>query len=332
MGFTSIPVVERYMTTDTDPRESTTLSPDEAFDVVGDGTRLQILQALAESSEPLAYSELFDRIDYDDTSNFTYHLEKLVGHFVRKTDDGYVPRLAGRRVIEAIFSGVVTENPVVDRTDIDMACMYCGGPSEMAYHNGVAVIYCQECEGRIGKSGPAEQWPIPASDIVGSVAIPPAGVYDRTPTEILDAAGISTVSGVQSIVRGVCPGCSASINRSPRVCEDHNTEDGFCDHCNHRFGVSIAVRCTNCPFKTISPYPTHALGTIRLVAFMTERGIDPFASDAFHLRACEEKILSTNPLEAQYTFTADGDAITLIVDDDLSVVDATRHEASESIS
>ena len=50
---------------------------------------------------------------------------------------------------------------------------------------------------------------------------------------------------------------------------------------------------------------------------MTEHGIDPFASDAFHLRACEEEILSTAPLEAQYTFTADGDAITLTVDGDL---------------
>ncbi|PSP88690.1 ArsR family transcriptional regulator, partial [Halobacteriales archaeon QS_4_66_20] len=142
------------MTGEIEPGESTTLSAAEAFDIVGDETRLLILKTLAEANEPLAYSELFDRIEYDDSSNFTYHLEKLVGHFVRKTEEGYAPRLTGRRVVEAIFSGVVTDTPVVERTDVDMACMYCGSQTEMAYYDEVAVIYCRECEGRIGNRGP----------------------------------------------------------------------------------------------------------------------------------------------------------------------------------
>lgn len=310
--------------------ERSSLSPDEAFDVLGDETRLQILEALAEADEPLAYSELFDRIDYDDTSNFTYHLEKLVGHFVRKTETGYAPRLAGRRVVEAIFSGVVTDAPVMERTDVDMACMYCGSPTEMAYYDEVAMIYCRECEGRIGNRGPVEQWPISDSDIVGYVSIPPAGVYDRTPTEILEAAGVWTVAEVQAMVRGVCPRCSATVDRSARVCENHDTADDFCNRCNHQFGVSVNVRCTNCPFRTISPYPTHALGTTDLLAFMTDHGIDPFASDAFHLRACTEEILSVDPLEACYTFTADSETLRLTVNADLSVVDTTRKEVHEA--
>lgn len=314
------------MTSDRELDEQSTLSPEKAFNVLGDETRLQILEVLAEADEPLAYSELFNRIDYDDTSNFTYHLDKLVGHFVRKTGDGYAPRLAGSRVVEAIFSGVVTDAPVVERTDVDMGCMYCGSPTEMAYYDEVALIYCRECEGRIGNRGPVEQWPISDRDIVGYVSIPPAGVYDRTPTEILDAAGIWTVAGVQSIVRGVCPRCSSTVDRSARVCENHDPADGFCNRCNHQFGVSADVRCTNCPFKTISPYPTQALGTIDLLTFMTDHGIDPFASDAFHLRACEEEILSIDPLEAVYTFIADGETLTLTVNADLSVVDATREE------
>lgn len=308
-----------------------TLSPDEAFDLLGDSTRLQILQALAEAGEPLAYSELFERIDYDDTSNFTYHLDKLVGHFIHKTDVGYVPRLAGRRIVEAVFSGVVTEAPVIDRTEVDKDCMYCGNPTEMGYYDEVAVIYCESCEGRIGELGLAEKWPIANEDIVGYVSIPPAGIHDRTPKEILSAAGIWTIADVQAIARGVCPRCSATVNRSARVCENHDGADRFCNRCNHRFGVSVAVGCTNCTFTTRSPYPTHALGNIDLLAFMTTHGIDPFASNAFHLRACEEEILSTDPLEARYTFNADGDAITLTVDDDLSVVDATIQEPSESV-
>jgi DNA-binding transcriptional ArsR family regulator len=319
------------MTSDVEPEEPMTISPEEAFDVLGDETRLQILEALAEADEPMAYSELFDRIDYDDTSNFTYHLKKLVGHFVRKTEEGYTPRLAGRRVVEAIFSGVVTDTPVVERTDVDMACMYCGSQTEMAYYDEVAVIYCRECEGRIGNRGPVEEWPISDSDIVGYVSVPPAGVYDRTPAEILDSAGIWTVADVQAIVRGVCPRCSATVDSSVHVCEDHDTANEFCDQCDHQFGVSIDVRCTNCTFKTVSPYPTHALGTIDLLSFMTHHGIDPFVSDAFHLRACTEEIISIEPLRAKYTFTVDGDSLTLTVEEELTVVEATRGQVSDPV-
>lgn len=312
------------MTSDVAPEESATLSPDEAFDVLGNETRLQILEALVEAGGPIAYSDLYDRIEYDDTSNFTYHLQKLVGPFVRKTDEGYVPRLAGRRVVEAIFSGVITEMPVVERTETDMACMYCGSQTEMAYYDEVALIYCRECGGRIGNRGPVEEWPVSDTDVVGYVSIPPAGVADRSPTEILEAAGIWTLGDVQVIVRGVCPRCSATVERSVRVCEQHDASDDFCDRCDHQFGVSVYVRCTNCPFQTISPYPTHAVGTVELLSFMTEHGIDPFVSDAFHLRSCTEEIVSVDPLRARYTFTTGGDSLALTVNEDLTVVESTR--------
>ena len=61
---------------------------------------------------------------------------------------------------------------------------------------------------------------------------------------------------------------------------------------------------------------------------MTGHGIDPFASNAFHLRACTEEILSADPLRARYTFTADGDALTLTVGDDLTVVEVSTDQTS----
>lgn len=318
------------MTTAGEPDAATTLSPDEAFAVLGDETRLQILVALGTADGPLMYSELFNHIDYDDSANFTYHLKRLVGHFVRKTDEGYVLRLAGRRIIETIYSGVVTDSVLVERTPVEMPCMYCGSSAEMAYYDEVAVVYCRECEGLIGNLGLAKDWPIPADDIIGYVSIPPAGVYDRTPTGILEAAGIWTVADIQAIVRGVCPRCAATIKRTANVCDDHTPADDFCNRCDHQFGVSVVVQCTNCIFTTRSPYPTHALGNLDLVAFMASHDIDPFVSKAFHLSSCDEEILSTDPLAARYTFTADGDSITLTVDEDLSVSEVTRREVPRS--
>lgn len=320
------------MGTDGGPTDPTTLSADEAFAILGDETRLQILQALGEAGEPLSYAELFDDVEYDDSSNFHYHLNKLLKQFVRKTDEGYELRLTGKRVVEAVLSGVVTDDPVGDRSPVDMACPYCGSRTEMGYFDEVIVVYCAECTGQIEKSraSRAERWPIPAADIVGYVRLPPAGVYDRTPTEILEAAQIRTLSEIQSIAREVCPRCSADLDRSIDVCEDHHAGDRFCSECGHQFGVRIDVECTNCIFETVSPFPTHALANTDLIEFMIDHGIDPFAPTTFHLSACEEEFVSTEPFEARYTFTADNDMLTLTVDDDLSVVDATRHDTHEA--
>lgn len=310
-------------------RPGQALSADDAFAVLGNETRLQILQVLSAADGPLSYSALFDRIEYDDTANFTYHLEKLVGHFVRKTDRGYVPRLAGRRIVETIYSGIVTDTPVVERTGVDGSCMYCGSSMEMAYYDEVAVVYCQEGCGRLGELGLAEEWPISNRDIVGYVSVPPAGVYDRTPTELLEAAGIWTIADVQTIVRGVCPRCAAPIDCSAHVCENHDSGEDFCEQCEHQFAVNVAVDCSNCTFSTRSPYPTHALGTLDLMGFMTDHGLDPLAPNGFHLSACEEEVLSIDPLQARYTFTAAEDSIALTVDDDLSVSAVTRHRTNE---
>ena len=64
--------------------------------------------------------------------------------------------------------------------------------------------------------------------------------------------------------------------------------------------------------------------------FLIEHGIDPIAPEAFHLSSLDERILSTDPFKARFTFTADGDALTLTVDDDLVVVDVTEDAASDS--
>ncbi|PSQ07990.1 transcriptional regulator, partial [Halobacteriales archaeon QS_5_68_33] len=87
------------MTIDTGEPEHSTLSPDEAFAALGNEARLEILRTLGASDGPLTYAELYERVEYDDPSNFSYHLNKLAGHFVRKTDRGYGLWDAGRRVV-----------------------------------------------------------------------------------------------------------------------------------------------------------------------------------------------------------------------------------------
>ena len=92
------------------------LAPDESFALLGNETRVRILVALADADDALHFSTLHDRVDLRDSEQFNYHLDRLVGHFVDRTDDGYELRQAGSRVVEAILSGAVTEDPVLERT------------------------------------------------------------------------------------------------------------------------------------------------------------------------------------------------------------------------
>jgi DNA-binding transcriptional ArsR family regulator len=320
------------MAADSDPSEFGELSPDEAFAVLGDETRLQILRVLGETEGPLPFSELYSRTDYDRTPNFNYHLTKLRDHFVEKTDEGYVLRQAGRRVVEAILSGAVTYSPVVERTPVETACFLCGGQMEVSYREERLAIYCTDCGGTRNESSDTVDGPTEAAgDIIGGVGLPPAGVHDRTPTELLRAAEIWTVAHGQATVRGVCPRCSVPIDRTVHVCEDHDATDGRCAACSQRFAITTAVSCTNCIFRGESVFTSYLLGTTEVMGFLIDHGIDPIRPEAFHLSEYEETVLSVEPFEARFTLTADNETLTLAIDDDLSVVDAERREASESI-
>jgi hypothetical protein len=88
--------------------------------------------------------------------------------------------------------------------------------------------------------------------------------------------------------------------------------------------VRVEAQCTNCIFRTKPPFPAYALGVPALMRFLIDHGVDPIAPRGFHLAACEEAIDSTDPLEARYTFGADGDSITLAASEDLSVEAVSR--------
>lgn len=317
------------MTTSGEPGETTGASPEEAFAVLGNETRLQILLALGEAAGPLAFSELYEAVDYDTTANFSYHLEKLENHFVAATDDGYELQQTGRRVVEAVQSGTVTETPVLERTPIQTTCFLCESSMEVDYRREHVGVYCPDCRGTVGGSSVTAEWVSdPGVDLVGDVILPPAGVHDRTPGEVLEAAEIWTVTEAQATARGVCPRCSASVEHYAHACDDHDASDELCDRCDRQFGATVRTTCTNCIYDETSVFAKYLLANPDVMAFMIDHGIDPISPDGFHISALEETILSTDPIEARFSFTADGDALVLQVED-LSVVDVSRRPAVE---
>ncbi|WP_266077117.1 DUF7347 domain-containing protein [Haladaptatus caseinilyticus] len=77
---------------------------DAAVDALGtlaSEHRIAILRELATAEEPLAFSELRERVGIRDTGRFNYHLTELRERFVRESDGGYELGHAGERVILA---------------------------------------------------------------------------------------------------------------------------------------------------------------------------------------------------------------------------------------
>lgn len=318
------------MTTNTAPAATTVLSPDEAFAVLGDEARLEILQALAEADRPVAYSDLFERIDYDDISNFSYHLEKLVGHFVSKSDEGYNLRRPGELVVEAVLSGAVTTDPVRKWTETDNPCPFCSTPIEIGYQQERVTLHCPECSGLLGDSGLDDSGFSDRGNL-GYRPLPPAGVQGRTVGEVFHVSEIWTGSAVQAVARGVCPRCSGTIGHSVSVCESHDTGDGPCDQCGYRFGASATATCNNCIFEITLSIASHVGAHPQSMGFVIDHGIDPVAPEGvLPFGAIDETILSHDPFEAQYTITLDDETLTITVDNDLSVVDTTRETVSGS--
>ncbi len=315
------------MSNDTETGESTPLSPDEAFSVLGDEVRLEILQTLGAADEPLAYTELYELVEYDDPSNFSYHLDKLVGHFVRKTDRGYHLYDAGRRVVEAVLSGAVTDTPVVEPTETEKQCPFCGAPVTVGFQHGRVEQSCTECPGLLRFAG-TDGRRFTEYGSLGFFSLPPSGVQRRSPQEMLEAAWTWRHADFLTDSAGVCSRCSARLETSADVCATHDAGDGICEVCERRYAMMFNLYCPNCNYPPTSIAPGVVLANTELLAFLTTRGINPFAPESLSrasqaLAHYDEEIVSTDPLEAKLTFTADGDAITLTLDEDLSVVDVT---------
>lgn len=316
------------MARETDGRETTVLSPDEAFSVLGNETRIQILQTLGEADGPLSFTELRDRVGIRQGGEFNYHLDKLVGHFVQKTEDGYTLRQPGRRVIMAVLSGAVTDDPELEPTAVEFPCRHCGTPVEVEYSRGKVRASCPDCGGAFDESRFPPDRGSEESTAQGNLLnlpLPPAGVQDRSATDAFRTAG--TVAHLESlaVASDICPQCSASVEQAiASVCEDHDAADGLCEQCHHRNAVRIHVQCTNCLYEQVESAVMLLLDVPELLVFVGEHGLNVTADGIEWGWYYEEEILSTEPFEARFTFTIDNDSISLTVNDDLEVVQVTR--------
>lgn len=305
-----------------------------AFELLSNETRLAILLALWEAYDPgltenpLSFSELYDRVGVRDSGNFTYHLDKLTGHFVAETDVGYELRDTGLNIVRAVIAGTGLERATLAPTDLEMACTRCGERTvEVRYRSGSVYLTCTNCAGITT----SEQWP---SGTIAVHPLDPAGLAGREPREVRAAAAIRYKHTFHMMEDGVCPACSGMIDTSLQLCEDHSREPGeVCPNCGTRDSARVRHVCTVCKHWEGNPVEILLFDHPAVISFYYERGIDTriSAMDVEGtnrvielIRDSSHTVVSTDPVRIRVTVPYKGDELQLTLDENLDVLDVAE--------
>ena len=300
--------------------------PDEVFALLADDTRVAILQALWETEgEGATFSELREAVGMRDSGQFNYHLAQLVGHFVEKIDDCYRLQPAGKNVVTAIYSGVVTENPPRERERIDEPCPYCEESIYVELRPEGIAKYCPECPGFYGKTSSMDHdESTEAFGFLGLLHLPPAGLQDRTPEQVYRAAQIWNNLTFMTLAHDICAWCSASLNHSVEVCEDHDASDGLCPACNQHLPIWLHSNCTNCIREIQTTVGARFFGRSEMLSFILDQGVNPISSTASERPPFDHEVVSTDPFEGRFIYEGDEESLIITVDENLDAVNVVR--------
>ncbi|WP_416840589.1 winged helix-turn-helix domain-containing protein [Haloferax sp. DFSO52] len=275
------------------------LAPADAFAIVADETRLEILEALWESPDrPVPFSDLRRRVGVDDSARFNYHLGKLRGQFVRKTDDGYDFRHAGEKVVRAVLAGTFNEDPVLPAFPAPGTCVACDGPLEAAYANEKLTLGCADC-GRVH-----------AHD-----EFPPGGLQGRS-TEALLSAFDQRVRHLHCLAAdGVCPECGGTTTTSL------TRETG-----RYELDVVVSHRCAQCAYEALSPVGLVLLDEPTTLGFLSSRGDDvcgtPFWQFPWVVGNDALTVVDDDPWHITVRIEHGSDALVVELDESLTPVDS----------
>jgi DNA-binding transcriptional ArsR family regulator len=307
----------------------------EAFSVLGNETRLAILLALWEELDPFSehptdatvgdavpFSKLRKRVGMPDGSQFNYHLSRLVGRFVRKSDEGYELTTAGEEVVRTIIATAGFDRQTTEPVEISEPCPFCGAPSAVTYRNYRLYQLCTECPGNFSTGGEHPE------GVINAWKSSPALLNHGSAEEIFHASTRDAAHRYALRYEGVCDKCSGPVTPNLHVCEDHDSPDEeTCPNCDRRFEVGCRFVCSTCKAASICPLlkavlvPHHP----EIDEFLVRHGVVPefpYLTEIPELET-EESVVSTDPLRVRVTLDIHGERLELLLDEHAGVVEAT---------
>lgn len=278
------------------------IQPAEAFAIVGNETRLNILEALWDADEEkVSFSDLHEAIGIYDSAQFNYHLNRLTGDYVRKTNEGYELRTAGKKVIRAIVAGSFNAHPRLEPFETGDGCTQCGDPLVASYEDEMLSVECRTCGYGHGK-----------------YSFPPGGLQNRTNEEVLDAFDHRTRHFHCLAKDGVCPECggptTATVVREGSCCLGTDLSVEYvCGHCEHSL-------CSTVGLSLLDQSP--------VISFYRDHGIDLGSKRYWQLEWCVSDdpvtVQSKSPWSIDVEITLGDEKLRVTLDGDMNVVESQR--------
>lgn len=287
-----------------------TLSPETAFKIIGNETRLTILDTLWGPEKPgrMAFADLRKAVGMRDGSQFNFHLRKLVeGGFVEKVDGAYSLRQAGARVVCTVRTGYLTDHPELDPFETTGQCYDCGGSLIARYADEMFLVRCTACD---------------LTQVFGW--FPPNAMAGRTREEALLAFD-HTMKWVKHLSAvDICPVCQGSMERTvAREWADVPVETAYLDPARDGPLRAWSV-CRLCAAWTYVTPGEALIDHPVVVALYREHGLDlrecPRWELPWTVDPSAAEILSDDPLRIAVTVSLGGDERVLTLDEAFDVV------------
>jgi hypothetical protein len=278
---------------------------DDAFGLIANELRIEILRALwEEPGEPLSFTALHSRLDVRESSKFNYHLGRLVPEFVRKTDEGYLLTHAGKQVVGAAVSGVLTEARTLNLGPVGAGeCMFCAGALEARYEDGDVTVDCTACD-----------------RLIMDLPVPPVVVADADPEELPGLVSSHVLTLTQQLSRGQCKLCHGRVDARLGAPSD-------AESVAYRSTLDVRFDCRACGDRTFLNAGATVMDHPAVAAFLLDAGIDlreTYVWEVVPLLDPDETVEREDPLRLRLVVELDGESLALWLDESATVVDYER--------
>lgn len=277
--------------------------PAEAFELVAHETRVAVLGALrAADGGPLAFGEIRDAVGVDDPGQCHYHVDRLAGRFVDRTDEGYRLSSAGWRLAGAIVSGGLTASLAPETVPAEGACSECGGPLDAVVRPEGVSIECRDC-------GFVETDPdVPAAALAGR----PSSELGQTIWQYVRRMEVDAA-------HDFCPNCEGSVQRAVTTPSEDAAPDWFD---GEAADAVVVTDCDHCGFWWHAMLPIAALVEPAVVAFYHEHEIDLRERPWWTLEGVQigAADVTDAPRRVAIPMAVDGDSRTFVFDGDFEFV------------
>jgi DNA-binding transcriptional ArsR family regulator len=298
-------------------------SATDIFRLLADETRVEILRAVAISqyelegvgsgAAELAFSEIYERVDVENTSKLSYHLGELTGTHLRKSEDGYSLSHAGERIVRFVLSGNYEQPSSFGPEPVDGVCVFCGEEAlEASLPHQFFRIDCAACERQ-----------------VTGQPITPAQVETRDGDALVRSVELRSAEDAGQVRREMCPECGAQLSvdvvevaESPLPDADPFLVTSTCEACLREYNSPLTYSVVYHP-ASVAFHWDHGVD-------VTTRGIWEFHEHVYEGRWTSERVAS-DPDEYEVVLRHGADAVRLRLDASATVVrtERVRRESGE---